>query len=75
MATALPRAYLLLYNLLQFGGWAVALYQTGQHILRTGGLEGTYTAAGKVVGERQRVMVPPLACPASAWAAGNAPAA
>lgn len=48
----LPRAYLLAYNLAQFCGWAAALYKLGDHVARTGSLEGTWAVAGQLVGER-----------------------
>lgn len=50
MPAVLPRLYLLAYNLLQFAGWAVALYRLGGHLIATRSLEGSYAVAGDVVG-------------------------
>ncbi|EFN59260.1 hypothetical protein CHLNCDRAFT_137564 [Chlorella variabilis] len=45
----LPKAYLLLYNVAQFGGWAFCLYHLLNHVDTTRSLEGTYAVAGDAV--------------------------
>lgn len=47
----LPKAYLLLYNVAQFGGWAFCLYHLLNHVDTTRSLEGTYAVAGDAVRE------------------------
>jgi len=49
--SAAPRAYLLLYNVAQFCGWAYCLWLLGDHVARTRSLEGAYAVAGRAVSE------------------------
>lgn len=50
MSRGVVKGYLLLYNLAQFAGWAVALWRMAQHLRATRSFEGSWSAAGDVVG-------------------------
>jgi hypothetical protein len=45
------KGYLLLYNIAQSAGWAVALVQTLAVIVRDGSMNNVYAAAGGTVSE------------------------
>lgn len=44
------KAYLLLYNVFQAAGWALALYQVIDGSIKTQSLSGAYAAAGNTIG-------------------------
>jgi hypothetical protein len=48
--SSISKSYLLLYNVLQSVGWAVALYQVIIGIKEAGSLTGAYATAGETVG-------------------------
>jgi very-long-chain (3R)-3-hydroxyacyl-CoA dehydratase len=62
---AISRAYLLLYNVTMFAGWAYALYELAKHASATNTVEGSYAAAGDTIRESQTTW---LLC----WGADNA---
>ncbi len=52
MSLRVGKAYLLLYNIAQFAGWAFCLYQLLVHLATTtDGLENTYAVAGGAISE------------------------
>ncbi|KAL4859657.1 Very-long-chain (3R)-3-hydroxyacyl-CoA dehydratase 2 [Chlorella vulgaris] len=46
---AISRAYLLLYNVAMFAGWAYALYELAKHASAKNTVEGSYAAAGDTI--------------------------